>query len=256
MRLRLAVLVIPALLLAQSAPKLARSTPKLVPKIAPRRLLVISVAGLDARLLADSPARVKIPNIRKLIRQGTAASGVIGVAPSDTWSSGSFACNRSVHPVKKAPRCWQAASKSGLRTGAVYWPGTTGAEIAFDFPAARESQRKTDTQFDSVAQKASPAGIVDRIEAASPGFQKELWDDTSAARAAEYLLRVEKPDLLLVELTDVDAEQRETGALSVYARDALANDDDLIGRTTRRRSRGHRRGHWSPGTASRARTTS
>src|SRR5579863_9769165 len=77
LRLRLALLVIPALLLAQSAPKPG-----------PRRLLVISVAGLDARFLADSPVRVKIPNIRKLIRQGTAASGVIGVAPSDTWSSG------------------------------------------------------------------------------------------------------------------------------------------------------------------------
>jgi len=189
---------------------------------------VISVAGLDARLLTESPARVKIPNIRRLIRQGTAASGVIGVAPSDTWSSG-ISLVTGVRPGEEGPPIWQAASKSGLRTGAVYWPGTTGAEIAFDFPAAHESQRKTDTQFDSVAQKASPAGIVDRIEAASRGFQKELWDDTSAARAAEYLLRTEKPDLLLVELTDIDAEQRETGALSIYARDALANDDDLIG---------------------------
>jgi predicted AlkP superfamily pyrophosphatase or phosphodiesterase len=217
LHLRFAVLVIPALLLAQSAPK---------PR--PRKLLVISVAGLDARFLAESPARVKIPNIRKLIRQGTAASGVVGVAPSNTWSSG-ISLLTGVPPGEDGLPIWQAASKSGLRAAAVYWPGTTGAEIGFDFPAARESQQRTDIQFDSVGQKASPAGIVDRIEAASPGFQKELWDDTSAARAAEYLLRVEKPDLLLVELTDIDSEQRETGALGLYSRDALANDDDLIG---------------------------
>jgi len=42
-------------------------------------------------------------------------------------------------------------------------------------------------------------------------------------------LRVEKPDLLLVQLTDVEAEQRETTALGVYSRQALENDDDLIG---------------------------
>jgi hypothetical protein len=35
--------------------------------------------------------------------------------------------------------------------------------------------------------------------------------------------------LLLVQLTDVDSEQRETRALSVYSRDALENDDERIG---------------------------
>jgi predicted AlkP superfamily pyrophosphatase or phosphodiesterase len=217
LRLRLAVLVIPALLLAQS-----------VPKPRPRGLLVISVAGLDARFLTESPARVKIPNIRKLIREGTAASGVIGVVPSDTRSS-AISLATGVAPGEDAPAIWQAASKIGLRTAAVNWPGTNGPEIGFNFPASRESQHRADIPFDGIAQKASPPGIVDRIEAASPGFQKELWDDTSAALAAEYLLRMEKPDLLLVELTDIDSEQRETGALSIYAREALANDDDLIG---------------------------
>jgi len=32
-----------------------------------------------------------------------------------------------------------------------------------------------------------------------------------------------------VRLSDVDSEQRETGALNVYARDTLGNDDELIG---------------------------
>jgi predicted AlkP superfamily pyrophosphatase or phosphodiesterase len=104
-----------------------------------------------------------------------------------------------------------------------------GAEIGFDFPAVRESQRDQNVPFDDIARKASPAGIVDRIEKASPGFQKGLWDDASATAAATYLLRVEKPDLLLVQFIDVDSEQRDTRALSVYSREALENDDERIG---------------------------
>jgi hypothetical protein len=214
---RLAVLVLPALLLAQSTHKAGS-----------RRLLVISVAGLDERFLTAPATRVKVPNIRKLMRQGTTVSGVVGVAPSDTWSSG-ISLVTGVTPAEEGAPLWRAASKIGLKTAAVFWPGTAGAEIGFDFPATRESQQGRDIQFDDVARKASPPGIADRIEKASPGFQKQVWDDKSAAQAAAYLLRVEKPDLLLVQFTDVESEQRETTALGAYARDALENDDELIG---------------------------
>ena len=191
--------------------------------------MVISVAGLDARFLTEPASRVKAPNIRKLIRQGTAASGVVGVAPSETWPS-QISLVTGVPPSVEGSPLWLAAAKSGLKTAAVYWPATSGAaEIGFDFPAAQEPQRDHTVPFDDVARKASPPGIVERIEKASPGFQKELWDDTSATRAAVYLLRVEKPDLLLVQFTDVEFEERETTALGVYARQALENDDDLIG---------------------------
>jgi hypothetical protein len=190
--------------------------------------VVISVAGLDARFLTEPASRLKIPNIRKLIRRGATASGVIGVAPSDTWASGISLVTGAL-PGEEGLPLWQAASKIGLRTAAVYWPATNGGEIAFDFPATRESQGSHAVQFDDVAQKALPTGIADRIEKASPGFQKQLWDDTSAARAAAYLLRVEKPDLLFVQLTDLEYEQRETTAFGVYAREALETDDELIG---------------------------
>jgi predicted AlkP superfamily pyrophosphatase or phosphodiesterase len=196
-----------------------------------RKLLVISVAGLDARFLAEPPTRVKIPNIRRMMRQGTVSSGVVGVAPSDTWPSeisivtGVLPSENSVTTIS----LWQAAAKIGLKTAAIYWPATIGAEIGFDLPAPGKPQPGRNVQFDDVAQKSSPAGIVERIEKSAPGFQKELWDDSSATRAAVYLLHAEKPDMLLVQLSDVDSEQRETGSLSVYARDMLENDDELIG---------------------------
>jgi predicted AlkP superfamily pyrophosphatase or phosphodiesterase len=217
LRLPLAVLAIPVLLVAQASNKAGS-----------HRLVVISVAGLDERFLTEPATRVKIPNIRKLMRQGMAASGVVGVAPSDTWPS-QISLVTGVLPSEEGTPILQAASKIGLRTASVFWPAAGGAEIGFDFPATQQSQRGHDIPFDGVEQKASPPGIVDRIEKASPGFRKQLWDDTSAARAAVYLLRVEKPDLLLVQFTDVESEQHETTALGVYSRNALENDDDLIG---------------------------
>jgi predicted AlkP superfamily pyrophosphatase or phosphodiesterase len=223
LRLRLAFLLVPVFLAAQSA----RNSE-------PHKLLIVSIAGLDERFLLESTARVKIPNIRKLLRTGAAASGVVGVAPSDTWPSAmSLVSGVPPSETRGAIPLWQVAGRNGLKTASVYWPDTAGAEIGFDFPAAAESQKDRTIRFDTVARRASPAGIADQIEKTSPGFEKPLWDDKSAAQAAAFLLRNEKPDLLLVQFTDVESEQRETGALSVYARDMLENDDELIGQILR-----------------------
>ncbi len=199
-----------------------------------RRLVVISVAGLDERFLAEPSSRLKIPNIRKLARQGTVSAGVIGVAPSETFPS-ALAMVTGVPPADEegAERLWQAASAVGLKTAGVFWPVIDGPAADFDFPEPKESRPGADVQFDNVAHRASPAGIVDIVEKASPGFQKSLWNDASALTAALYLLRAEKPDLLLVQFTDVDAEQRATRVLSVYAREILEDDDERIGQIIR-----------------------
>ncbi len=228
-------LLLPALLLP------ALLAPQYRPKPASRKLLVICISGLDERFLGEPPSRVKIPNIRKLIRQAAIASGVIGVAPSNTPASltslitglrpsdhGVLSDEESSAAVKAMP-LWRAATERGLKTATVFWPATAGAEVAFDFPATATMPGSQDVSFDSVARLSTPPGTIDRIEKESPGFQKELWDDASAARAATYVLETSAPDLLLVQLTDVSDEQRQTGAISIYARDALENDDDLVG---------------------------
>lgn len=162
------------------------------------------------------------------MRDGAVAAGVVGVAPSDTTPS-QTSLMTGAPPSEQAATLWQAAAKEGLKTASVYWPGAGGADLAFDFPASQDSARGHDVPFDAVAKQSSPPGVVDSIENAYPGFQKELWDDTSSARAATWLLANRKADLVLVSLTEVDSLQRETGALSIYARAALENDDELIG---------------------------
>ncbi len=159
------------------------------------------------------------------------ASGVVGVAPSETWESG-IAMMTGTPPGPEAgslSSLWNAASRSGIRTAAVYWPGAEGGPIDFSFPPPLQAHRSENVQFDDVARKAAPTGIVDGIEKSSPGFQKTLWTDTSAETAVLYLLRTEKPDLLLIGFTDVETEQVETRMISVYARQILEDEDDRIG---------------------------
>ena len=216
----------------------------------PHKLVVISIDGLDARLLSEPALRVKAPNIRRLMRNGIWAAGVVGVAPSDSWPShaalatgtppfeNGITSNFSPHGPAEAfasastirtQTLWDAAAAAGLKTATVYWPSTLGARAGFNFPEYWESRRGNAVDFEPIVSRARPATIVALIEQMFPSFEKELWDDSSSAEAAQWLLATQKPDLLMAHMAEVDAEQHDTGALSVYARDMLENDDDLVG---------------------------
>lgn len=233
LRFFLAALALPALLAAQGNHK----------------LVVISIDGMDARFLNEPALHVKAPNIRRLMRNGASASGVIGVAPSDSWPAhaslatgappfengitGNYAPHGPAEAFASASAIrvetlWDAATAAGLKTAMVYWPSTLGARVAFDFPEYWETRQGNAVDFQPIVEHAHPLGIVSLIEQMFPSFEKQLWDDSSSAAAAQWLLANEKPDLLMVHMAEVDAEQHDTGALSVYARDMVENDDDMI----------------------------
>ncbi|MDQ1474395.1 MAG: hypothetical protein QOJ99_5875 [Bryobacterales bacterium] len=233
LRLFFAALAIPALLAVQNSHK----------------LVVISIDGLDARFLSEPALRVKAPNLRRLMREGASAT-VIGVAPSETWPAhaslvtgvspwqhGILENDRPASALKTLA-LWDAATANGLKAATVYWPGTLGAKIAFDLPELQETHKGNAVSFDSIAQKSAPAGLTSLIEKKFPSFAKEIWTDSSAAQAATYLLGSESPDLLFVHFSEVDSEEHETGALSIYSREALENNDDLVGQILAKVPRG------------------
>lgn len=233
LRFILAALALPAMLAAQ----------------APHKLVVISIDGLDERFLSNPALHVKAPNIRRMMRKGAAASGVIGVAPSDSWPShaalatgtapwrnGITANYQPNGPAEafvsasaiRTQTLWDAASAAGLKTATVYWPSTLGAHCSFDFPEYWETRQGNAIDFEPIASRAQPPAMSSLVEKMFPSFEKQLWDDSSSAAAAAWLLSAEKPDLLMVHMAEVDAEQHDTGALSVYARDMVDNDDDMV----------------------------
>lgn len=213
------------------------------------KLIVVSIDGLDSRFFKDADRlHIKIPNLRKIAATGAIAD-VIGVAPTTTWPAHAVIATgmlpeqngvlTSDVPGKpgehswlesdlKATPLWSLASRSGLKTATVYWPSTVGAHSDFNCPEYWQGAGESSIPFDEVAAKCTP-GLIDRISKWDNSFIASLWDDRVGLDVLRYLLANEKPDLIMVHLAELDAEQHETGAMSLYARKLLENDDEMLG---------------------------
>ncbi|MEZ5398256.1 MAG: ectonucleotide pyrophosphatase/phosphodiesterase [Bryobacteraceae bacterium] len=215
-----------------------------------RPLLVISIDGLDHRYLRDADKLgLKIPNLRKLIDGGEwADKGVIGVWPTVTFPSHTTLVT-GVRPDQhgivnnntaageryffasylKAPTLWDVAFKAGLKTGAVQWPVTVGAKtLTWDFPEYFQRRKGAAMDWASAAEKATP-GLVEKMIARFPSMPQEWVDDRVRTLATIYLLKYEKPDLVLLHLIDHDGEAHYTGPFSMHAKAILEYQDELLG---------------------------
>lgn len=222
-----------------------------IPLLAKSPLLVISVDGLDHRYLADRDRLgLKIPNIRKMLAQGSWADrGVIGVVPTITWPSHTtlitgvepsvhgITSNRlpggdypwSVHSLR-AETLVDAAHAAGLKSAAITWPVTVDAPLDYNLPEYFSRRRGGAMDLQSVESKSVPSDLVAQISRASPSFAQEWMDDRTRAEAATFLLRKTKPDLLLIHLVDLDSEEHDNGPFTRQAFAVLEYTDELIGR--------------------------
>jgi predicted AlkP superfamily pyrophosphatase or phosphodiesterase len=200
-----------------------------VPAQGAQKLVIVSIEGLDFRYLRDADKlHLKIPVLRKLMAKGSMADGVVGVVPTTSFAAAATLMTGvpSSQGGKPPLTLWQAASRAHLKTSALVWPGTAEATIDFNCPETRPAV--SNVAFDTVAQKCTQ-GLVERMAGAYPGFRKPIWNDETSMAALSYLLQHEQPDLALVNMTALDQEQRETGALSLYSLDLLENADELLG---------------------------
>jgi predicted AlkP superfamily pyrophosphatase or phosphodiesterase len=205
------------------------------------KLIVISIDGLDFRYLKDADRlHLKIPVLRKMMSTGAVADGVVDMPPTDSWPSlttlvtgvpaGQHGVSRNdrLDQVSVKPTLWRAATIASRKTALLNWPATATISGDFVCPPFWEKPGQTEIPFEPLSAKCTP-GLVGRIASVYPRFTKSLWNDESAMLALDYLLKYEKPDLSLVNLVDLDAEEHETGALSLYSNDILENDDELLG---------------------------
>lgn len=216
-----------------------------------RPLLVISVDGMDYRYLRDcDKLGLKIPNLRRLMREGELTEGIKGTFPTVTWPShttmitgvpprehGILGNRRSKAEggdyywdvsLLKSPTLWQAARQAGLKTAAITWPVTVGAQIDFNLPEAFAKRNGGGMDLHSIEAKATP-GLVEKITRVFPSFAQEWMDDRTRTQATVYLLKHEKPGLILLHLVDLDSEAHETGPFSRQANAKLEYADELIG---------------------------
>ena len=219
----------------------------------PRKLLVISVDGLDARYLREPDRHgVKIPTLRRLFAEGTAAEGgVVGVVPTVTWPShttiisgvmpdahGIVSNDQPGQPGQrwwftsflKARTLWHATTEKKMTSAAIYWPVTVGATVNFNFPEFWKERKGHGVEFAPIIEKATP-GLAERVAREYRDFRGPQWHDTVAMRATRFLLEHEKPDLTLVHIADLDEAQHEHGVFSGDAMATLEIADSLIGWT-------------------------
>ena len=226
---------------------------------AAKRVLVISLDGLDARyLLKRDEYGLKIPTLRRLMAEGTWARGVVSVYPSLTYPAhttlvtgatprrhGIFGNNILEMPPApqtgaahwfardiRAETLWDAARRAKLSTGMVSWP-VAGGTGDWNVP---EIWKPGGTQNDSlgeIAMHARPSGLVEEIAKRDPAlYAKATADETDDMRTrfAEYVIGEKKPDVMLVHLFDLDHFEHDEGPFTPQAFEMLEKTDGYVAR--------------------------
>jgi predicted AlkP superfamily pyrophosphatase or phosphodiesterase len=247
--LLIALTLLPALLPAQDRPK----------------IVLISLDGFPASALDDP--KLPIPTLRKLMRDGLSAT-MTTVNPTVTWpnhttmvtgltadqhgllANGTIVRTGAWPPVKveprldkekmvRAPTVYDAAFRAGLTTAQVDWvainnaPTITWAFSEWATPAGP-------LEREMLAKGVITAADLDGFDKSNILFRDQIW-----TRAASYLIREHKPDLLLYHLLSLDSVHHQFGPNTLAARAAMAfldscvekivaavNDAGLAGRTT------------------------
>jgi len=219
-----------------------------------RHVVLISLDGFGAYNLDD--ARLPLPNIRRLAREGVRADAMTVSTPSVTWPNhttlvtgveparhGVMANGRieasmgpaplAINPVRskeelcRVPTLYDLAHGQGLRTAEVNWPVTRGAPtLHWSFPDHPQSVTHTTP---ALVKKLGEWGLLS--EPTNEAFTRlgAAGRDYVWAQTAVRLIREEKPNLLLLHLLATDSTQHAHGPQTPEAFAALALADRYVG---------------------------
>jgi predicted AlkP superfamily pyrophosphatase or phosphodiesterase len=219
------------------------------PAVAEGPVLLVSVDGLAASWLNSREHRFQIPNLRRLMREGTHASGATSVMPPVTFPAHTtiitgvhpachgIANNRKFAPKEngnewywsaadiKAPTLFVAAHLARKKTAAVTWPVTSTAPIDLLLPDFHPLDT-LEKVFGMLDGKSGPPAVFQDLPL--PRHLINMSDDLRLKVAQRFL--DEAPDLLAVHLLEFDAVQHAWGRNSDEAIQALELVDTNLGR--------------------------
>ncbi|HMH14240.1 MAG TPA: ectonucleotide pyrophosphatase/phosphodiesterase [Edaphobacter sp.] len=232
----LALLIIPANLSAQSK----------------RQVILISIDGMTPdEYIHPDEHHLAIPNLRAMAAAGCASPGMLGVFPSSTYPSHTsmvtgvppaihgIVSNTPIDPFNlesggwyyyaeqiKVPTLYQIVRNSGIKTAAVSWPVTVGADINYLIPEYRPIRTPEDL---ALVHALSTKGLMQEFEQTSKTTEPPL-SDAWRTEAAMYILRTRKPGLLLLHLSGLDEEQHKYGPHTPETHAELERLDAMIGK--------------------------
>lgn len=222
-------------------------------------VLLISIDGLRPGDVLEAEQRgLKIPNLRKFVKEGTYATGVIGVLPTVTYPSHvtlitgvspakhGVVSNTTFDPLQinhggwywyasdiKAPTLWSAAAAKGKTVANVHWPVSVGAAgINWNLPQIWRSGHTDDAKL--LAALATP-GLITELEQTAgeryaPGIEESIEGDERRGRFAARLIEAHKPYFMTAYLTALDHEQHLQGPGTPAAHAVLERIDAIVGK--------------------------
>jgi predicted AlkP superfamily pyrophosphatase or phosphodiesterase len=222
-------------------------------------LLLISIDGMrpDYVLKADEHG-LKIPHLRRLLKDGAHATGVRGVLPTVTYPSHTTILT-GVWPVRHhiysnvvfdpldrnlagwtwyaediaVPTLWDAASKAGLITGSVSWPVSVAAQgIRYNVPEYWRASKFPGEDL-KLLRAISTSGLMAEIEKEAGPYVTDLDDaahgDRQRTAYAVAILRHKHAQFMTVHLASLDHLQHGFGPFSPEANAALEQIDAEVG---------------------------
>src|SRR5580692_7484076 len=224
---------------------------------APPLLVMISVDGMRPDYITEADSHgAKIPNLRRFLKEGTYAEGVVGVVPTVTYPSHTtlvtgvwpakhgILANATFDPLQqnqggwywytediRVPTLWDAAARAGRTTASIQWPVTVGAHITWDIPEFWRASTPDDAKL---LRAASTPGLLVEAQAElgeyRGGIDTSIESDELRARFTQWILEKKRPALLTLHLSALDHIEHETGPFSPEAIAVLEIIDATIGR--------------------------
>jgi predicted AlkP superfamily pyrophosphatase or phosphodiesterase len=224
---------------------------------APPLLVMISVDGMrpDYITAADTHG-AKVPNLRRFLKEGTYAEGVVGVVPTVTYPSHTtlvtgvwpakhgILANTTFDPLQqnqggwywytediRVPTLWDVAATAGRATASIQWPVTVGARITWNIPEFWRASTPDDAKL---LRAVSTRGLLEQARAELGEYRGGI--DTSAAgdenrgQYTEWILEKKRPALLTLHLSSLDHIEHETGPFSPESIAVLETIDATIGK--------------------------
>ncbi len=247
LRLSLSLAVLCALLF--TPPALAQEPPSRP------AVILISIDGLKPEYVLDADAHgLKIPALRRFLREGAYSTGVHGVVPTVTYPShttlitgvspashGIYA-NTTFDPLRKnfggwywyaedikVPTLWDAAADAGLSTANVHWPVSVAARITWNLPQYWRAGTSDDRKL--LRTLATP-GLLDTLEKDlgpyADGIDESITGDEVRAKFAARLLELKHPAFATIYLTALDHEQHASGPFSAQSNSTLERIDTAL----------------------------
>ena len=215
-----------------------------------RMVIVISLDGFPAYALDDP--KLPIPTLRRLMQSGVSAR-MGTVNPTVTWpnhtsmvtgvrgdehgllANGTISKTGAWPPVKvdptiekekmvHVPTVYDAAYQAGLSTAQVDWVAINKAPTitwAFGEQASAEGP----VEREMIDKRVIAAADIENFDKSNILFRDQIW-----TRAAVYLIREHKPNLLLFHLLSLDSVHHQFGPKTLAATAAFAFLDGCVDR--------------------------